>query len=227
MFLFVNFVSAMSLNSRFSPEQLERIKAAVKKAEDSISGEIVPVFVERSGFYTIANYRGGVLLAALTFVAIIIFDRYIPALAIFDPLLILLIVSAAGILGGALTHTLPLLKRALISREHLDQATRKRAETAFLEEEVFNTRQRTGILIFISFFEHEVMVLADRGISKVVEQKEWDDMVQHIIEQVRMGRITEGIEDAILRCGEILHEKGFLKSADDINELKDDLRTDV
>ena len=75
MFLFVNFVSAMSLNSRFSPEQLERIKAAVKKAEDSISGEIVPVFVERSGFYTIANYRGGVLLAALTFVAIIIFDR--------------------------------------------------------------------------------------------------------------------------------------------------------
>lgn len=227
MFLFVNFVSAMSLNSRFSPEQLERIKAAVKKAEDSISGEIVPVFVERSGFYTIANYRGGVLLAALTFVAIIIFDRYIPALAIFDPLLILLIVSAAGILGGALTHTLPFLKRALISREHLDQATRKRAETAFLEEEVFNTRQRTGILIFISFFEHEVMVLADRGISKVVEQKEWDDMVQHIIEQVRMGRITEGIEDAILRCGEILHEKGFLKSADDINELKDDLRTDV
>lgn len=217
----------MSLNSRFSPEQLERIKAAVKKAEDSISGEIVPVFVERSGFYTIANYRGGVLLAALAFVTIILFDRYIPSLAIFDPLLILLIVSAAGILGGALTHTLPFLKRALISREHLDQATRKRAETAFLEEEVFNTRQRTGILIFISFFEHEVMVLADRGISKVVEQKEWDGMVQHIIEHVRMGRITEGIEDAIRRCGEILHEKGFLKTADDINELKDDLRTDV
>ena len=226
MFLFVNFVSVMSLTSRFSPEQLERIKAAVKKAEDRISGEIVPVFVERSGFYTIANYRGGVLLAAFAFIAIIIFDRYIPSLAIFDPLLILLIVSAAGILGGALTHTLPFLKRALISREHLDQATRKRAETAFLEEEVFNTRQRTGILIFISFFEHEVMVLADRGISKVVEQKEWDDMVQHIIEQVRMGKITEGIEDAILRCGEILHERGFLKSADDINELKDDLRTD-
>lgn len=216
----------MSLNSRFTPEELDRIKAAVKKAEDRISGEIVPVFVERSGFYTIANYRGGILLAAAAFLTIIIFDRYVPALAIFDPLLILLLVSTAGLVGGMLTHTLPFLKRALISREHLDQATRKRAETAFLEEEVFNTRQRTGILIFISFFEHEVMVLADRGISKVVDQKEWDDMVQHIIEKIRQGRITEGIEDAILRCGEILYEKGFLKSADDINELKDDLRTD-
>lgn len=216
----------MSIQSRFTPEELERIKSAVHKAEDKISGEIVPVFVERSGFYTIANYRGGILLAGVVFLAIIVFDRYVPALAILDPMLIFFLVVLAGILGGIITHTIPFIKRRLVSREHLDQATRKRAEAAFLEEEVFNTRQRTGILIFISFFEHEVMVLADRGISKVVEQKEWDAMVQHIIEKVRMGQITEGIEDAILRCGEILYEKGFLKSADDINELRDDLRTD-
>lgn len=216
----------MSLKSRFSSEELDRLKAAVKKAEEKISGEIVPVFVERSDFYIMANYRGGVLVAAAVFALIVLFDRYVPALAILDPMLIFLLVAIAGLVGGLVTHSLPFLKRMLISREHLDQATRKRAETAFLEEEVFNTRHRTGILIFVSFFEHEVMVLADRGISKVVDQKEWDGMVQHIIEKVRMGRITEGIEDAILRCGEILFEKGFLKTADDINELKDDLRTD-
>lgn len=218
--------SAMSLKGRFTSDELDRIKAAVAKAEEKISGEIVPVFVERSGFYTIANYRGGILAAAMAFLTIVIFDRYIPALAVFDPLLILLLVAFAGILGGILTHMLPFLKRMLVSREHLDQSTRKRAEAAFIEEEVFQTRHRTGIMIFISFFEHEVMVLADKGISKVVDQREWDHMVQHIIEQVRLGRITEGIEDAILRCGEILLEKGFLKSADDVNELRDDLRID-
>ncbi|MBL7850508.1 MAG: TPM domain-containing protein [Cyclobacteriaceae bacterium] len=216
----------MSIQRRFTSEELERIKSAVHKAEEKISGEIVPVFVERSGFYTIANYRGGILLAGFTFIAIILFDRYVPSLAILDPMLIFMVVATSGIMGGIITHAVPFIKRRLISRAHLDQATRKRAETAFLEEEVFNTRQRTGILIFISFFEHEVMVLADRGISKVVDQKEWDAMVQHIIEKVRMGQITEGIEDAIHRCGEILYEKGFLKTADDINELRDDLRTD-
>jgi len=81
-----------------------------------------------------------------------------------------------------------------------------------------------GIMIFISFFEREVMVIADRGISKVVEQKEWDKMVQGIIQNIRMGKVVDGIEAAILRCGEILLEKGFLKTADDVNELKDDLR---
>ena len=216
----------MSLKNRFEDKELERIKAAVKKAEETISGEIVPVFVERSGFYTIANYRGGVLFGGIAFLAIIIFDRYIPSLSVFDPTLMFFIVVLAGLSGGMLTHAFPPLKRLMLSREHLDQATHKRAETAFLEEEVFNTRQRTGILIFVSFFEHEVIVLADRGISKVVDQKEWDTMVQGIIEKIRMGQITDGIEAAILRCGEILHEKGFLKEADDINELGDDLRTE-
>jgi putative membrane protein len=214
----------MSFQNRFSPDDLDRIKAAVKQAEDKISGEIVPVFVERSGFYTIANYRGGLLLGSLVFMFIVILDRYVPSLAVYDPLFIFLLVLLGGMFGALITNYLDPIKRIMLSQSHLDQATRKRAENAFLEEEVFNTRHRTGIMIFVSFFEHEVMVMADRGISKVVEQKEWDKLVKNIIEKIRMGKVSEGIEAAILRCGEILLEKGFVKTPDDINELRDDLR---
>ncbi|MBS1544757.1 MAG: hypothetical protein JST14_14060 [Bacteroidetes bacterium] len=216
----------MSVQSRFSSGDLERIKEAVRKAEDKISGEIVPVFVERSGFYTIANYRGAILFAAMSFLLIIVLDRYVPSLALYDPLFIFLAVSLGGLLGTVLTHTLDPLKRLLLSQSHMDQATHKRAENAFLEEEVFHTKHRTGIMIFISFFEKEVIVMADRGISKVVDQKEWDKMVKNIIEKIKSGQVIDGIEAAILRCGEILFEKGFLKTPDDINELRDDLRTE-
>ncbi|MFN7260370.1 MAG: TPM domain-containing protein, partial [Cyclobacteriaceae bacterium] len=174
--------------------------------------------------YSIAVYRGFLLLAGLAFLAIIVFDRYIPALAIYDPLLIFLSITLAGFIGAGATTFIEPLKRLLMSQSHLDKVTRQRAENAFLEEEVFNTRHRTGIMLFISFFEHEVIVMADRGISKVVEQKEWDKMVRAITENVRLGKVTEGIEAAILRCGEILLEKGFLKTVDDVNELRDDLR---
>ncbi len=216
----------MSVQSRFSPGDLERIKEAVRKAEDKISGEIVPVFVERSGFYTIANYRGAILFAAMSFLMIIVLDRYVPSLALYDPLFIFLAVSLGGLLGTVLTHTLDPLKRLLLNQSHMDQATHKRAENAFLQEEVFHTKHRTGIMIFISFFEKEVIVMADRGISKVVDQKEWDKMVKNIIENIKSGQVMDGIEAAILRCGEILFEKGFLKTPDDINELRDDLRTE-
>jgi len=214
----------MSIQSRFIQKDLERIKAAVRKAEDKISGEIVPVFVEKSGHYSIATYRGFLVLAGLAFLSIIVFDRYIPSLAIYDPLLIFLSVTLVGLIGALAANYIDPLKRILISQSHLDQATRKRAENAFLEEEVFATRHRTGIMIFVSFFEREVIIMADRGISKVVEQKEWDKMVRGITENIRMGKVADGIEAAILRSGEILLEKGFLKTVDDVNELRDDLR---
>jgi len=220
----------MSLQKRFSTQDLERIKTAVHQAEGKISGEIVPVFVEKSGLYSVANYRAAVVAASLTFLIIILLDRYIPlaskSLQLYerDPLLIFLLVVMFGLLGALISNYTDFIKRVFVPQQHFDRATRQRAETAFLQEEVFNTRHRTGIMIFISFFEREVIVIADRGISKVVEQKEWDKMVQGIIQNIRMGKVVDGIEGAILRCGEILLEKGFLKTTDDVNQLKDDLR---
>jgi len=216
----------MSIKSRFSTAELDRIKSAVHTAEDKISGEIVPVFVEKSGFYSIANYRAAFASAALAFLLIIFSDRYMPALAIYDPLLIFLVVILFGVVGGFASQFVPLVQKIFVAQQHLDRSTKQRAETLFLQEEVFNTRHRTGIMIFISFFEREVIVMADRGISKVVEQKEWDKIVQTIIQNIKKGKVIEGIESAILRCGEILLEKGFVKTADDVNELRDDLRVE-
>lgn len=214
----------MSIKSRFSAAELERIKSAVHTAEDKISGEIVPVFVEKSGFYSIASYRAAIVCAALAFLLIIFSDRYLPALAIYDPLLIFLVVLLFGLVGGFASHYIPFIQKFFVGQQHLDRSTKQRAETLFLQEEVFNTRHRTGIMIFISFFEREVIVMADRGISKMVEQKEWDKIVQGIIQNIKKGNVIEGIESAVLRCGEILLEKGFVKTADDVNELRDDLR---
>ncbi|MCU0421073.1 MAG: hypothetical protein MUC38_15605 [Cyclobacteriaceae bacterium] len=211
---------------QFTPEDLERVKQAVREAESKISGEIVPVVVQRSGFYTIANYRGALGLAAITFMTIVVIDRYSIEWAVLDPLLIFLLTVAGGIVGAVAAHYVPAIKRLLLSQEHIDQATRKRAEAAFLEEEVFNTRHRTGILIFISLFEHEVIVMADKGISKVVEQKEWDRMVSQIIEKIRGGKTVDGILVAVKRAGDLLLEKGFHQTADDTNELRDDLRVE-
>lgn len=210
--------------ARFSEEDQNRIRAAVKQAEEKISGEIVPVFVEQSGFYTIAQYRGALVMAALTFVGIIVYDKLVPTWGVFDPIYILSIVALGAVMGAALPQFIVPLKRFLVGQKHFDRATRAKAENAFLEEEVFATRHRTGIMIFISFFEREVIVMADRGISKVVDQKEWDNIVRTIITGIGKGKIVEGLEAAIKRCGEVLLEKGFDITPDDVNELRDDLR---
>ncbi len=220
----------MNIKKRFSESDLQRIKDAVKSAENSISGEIVPVIVERSGRYLIATYKGSLIGAALAFILMIVLDRYIISDAsntlFYDPVFIFFVVIIGGIIGALVPYLSEYVRRLLVSQVYLDQTTRQRAQNAFLEEEVFNTRQRTGIMIFISFFEHEVMVMADKGISKVVEQKQWDMIVADLVKQIRAGKVVEGLEAGIHQCGELLLEKGFHKASDDVNELPDDLRVD-
>src|SRR5688572_9634384 len=218
----------MDLKKKFSESDLQRIKDAVKKAEEKISGEIVPVIVERSGEYSIAKYKASLIGAALVFVIIIIFDRYIINDTVhtlfYDPAFIFLMVVLGGAIGFSLGNYSDFIKRLLVSKRSLDAVSRQTAENAFLEEQVFNTRQRTGIMIFVSFFEHEVIVMADKGINDVVEQNQWDSIVQEIVRNIRRGKIVEALEDGIQRCGSILLEKGFIKTQDDTNELHDDLR---
>jgi len=217
----------MNIKKKFTESDLKRIKDAVKAAEDKISGEIVPVIVDRSGEYTIANYKGCLLGASLAYVTMIILDRYVIEAShtlFYDPVFIFAVVILGGLLGAWIPTISDPVKRFLVTQGYQDHATRQRAENAFLEEEVFNTRQRTGIMIFISFFEHEVIVMADSGISKLVDQKQWDKIVADLIQNIRNGKIVEGLEQGIKQCGAILLEKGFGKTQDDVNELRDDLR---
>lgn len=212
----------------FSERDLQRIKDAVEKAERNISGEIVPVMVERSGRYTSAHYKASVLCASFAFVVMIVFDRYVFSGAsnalFYDPLFIFFVVAVAGFAGAIVPRFSEPLKRLLAGQRNLDAAAQQRAESAFLEEEVFNTRQRTGIMIFISFFEHDVIVMADKGINGVVEKSQWDEIVAELIAHIREDKVIDGLEKAIARCGSILSDKGFKKSEDDINELPDNLR---
>lgn len=214
----------MNLKKKFSDSDLQRIKAAVKEAESKVSGEIVPVMVERSGVYAIAGYRAALAFAAITFLCIVIFDRYVPELAIYDPLIIFITVLTFGFVGGLLAHFWDPAKRLMLTQLHMDKATKLKAESAFLEQEVFGTRQRTGIMIFISFFEHEVIVMADKGISKVVNQRDWDQMVRQLIEKIKGGDTIGGLEHCIKQCGQILLQNNFAIADDDVNELNDDLR---
>ncbi len=218
----------MNLKQKLSDSDLQRIKNAVTKAEEKISGEIVPVIVEQSSDYAIANYKASIIGAAFTFLTMVLLDRYVLDEAtntlFYDPAFIFLVVAIGGVLGAALPQFFDGIKRMLVSRSYQDLMTRQAAENAFLEEEVFNTRQRTGIMIFISFFEHEVIVMADQGINKVVEQKQWDQIVQEVIQNMRNGQIVEALEKGIQKCADILLEKGFIKTGDDTNELHNELR---
>ena len=108
----------------------------------------------------------------------------------------------------------------------MDRNVRRRAEAAFLHEEVFRTRDRTGILILVSLLERRVAVLGDAGINAAVEQKEWDSIVAGIVAGIRAGTPARALAEGIGACGHLLERRGVAVRHDDTDELRDDLRTE-
>ncbi len=209
---------------KFSQSDLDRIAEAVRLAESKTSGEIVPYFVEQCDDYAVASWRSGVIFASVTLLASLAIHSFSKAWLPFGVLELAGIVVAAFLLGIVLARTLPAYKRVLVSHAMIDARVSLRASAAFLSEEVFKTRERTGILIFLSFFEQRVLVLGDSGINAKVAKTEWDEIVKTVIRGIRNGKMTDGLVEAIGKCGELLQQHGVERRRDDTDELSDALR---
>lgn len=207
----------------FKDTELEAIRHAVAEAEARTSGEIVPYVVDASDDYPGAVWKGialGAFAGPLIAEWIYFLGDFWGGLL---PLWIALPAAAGGAVGFLLTNFVPSIKRWMAG-DLLDLRTRQRAEMAFVEQEVFRTRERTGILLLVSLFEHRVVVLGDSGINQKVEQGQWDGIVQTVVAGIRAGKPGEALATAIRQCGELLERHGVARQADDRNELPDELR---
>lgn len=208
----------------FTEADLDRISAAVKEAEGKTSGEIVPYFVPQSDDYEEAVWRGALVFGGLPLVGLGILRLFSDYWLFAGVLEISLTFLSATIFGAFLVRFLPPVMRFFAGADLLGNRVSQRADQAFLSEEVFTTRERTGILIFVSFLERRVVVLGDSGINAKVGQKEWDKVVQTIVSGMKTGKPAEGLIQAIRQCGDLLQRHGVAPKPDDTDELRDELR---
>ena len=216
-------VTGSRLDRAFSPDDLAAIDLAVREAEARSPGEIVPYAVGRSDPYAEGAWTAstlgalaGALLAALLDTA---FEPWGHDLALW--------LAAPPAVGATLGYLLaalwPALRVRLVPPHTVEHRVHQRATAAFVEQEVFRTRARTGILLFLSLLERRVVVLADAGINARVSQAEWDAVAAGIVAGMRRGEPGPALATAIRRCGELL-STGFARSPDDRDELPDELR---
>jgi putative membrane protein len=214
----------MHVGKFFSATDLKEIEAAVKEAEAGTSGEIVPYAVSHSDHYEAAAWKGATLGAFVCVVGVAVvhvLGGFWGGLPLGWLVLPALFGGAVGFVAAALIRPLKLWLAGPAAIEH---HVRMRANTAFLESEVFKTRERTGVLIFLSLLERRVVVLGDSGINVRVEQHEWDAIVAGIVSGIRAGQTGKALAGAIRRCGELLTRRGVAVGPDDTDELPDQLR---
>ena len=74
----------------------------------------------------------------------------------------------------------------------------------FVVRGISRTRNRCGILIFVSLAEHYARIIADEGVSAKVQSTEWQDAIDVLTAHMHDGEIASGFTAAIERCGAVL-----------------------
>lgn len=101
------------------------------------------------------------------------------------------------------------------------QTARDRAIGVFSELRVWDTADNNGVLLYILIADHQIEIVADRGINAVIPQAEWEDLCHKIEAHFKDSRFEEGVLLGIEEITKKL-EKHFPRGTQDKNELPDE-----
>lgn len=205
---------------RLSEEEHRRIVEAITTAERGTSGEICAVLAETSDeYFFVAGFMAacGVMVAAALVAVFSHWLRISMPLPYFGAAVLAAFVAVLLVLKFVPALRMPLVPHALRYRRAHENAAKQ-----FLLHNVHMTKERTGVLIFVSEAERYAEVVADAGIDAKVAQEEWNGIVALLTGHASRGNLAEGLVAAIGKAGALLATH-FPPGTDDRNELGDRL----
>jgi len=181
---------------QFSQDDHDAISAAIREAEARSCGQIVCVLSHASSDYAYVPILWATVLALLVPWPLIYFTPlsaqkiYLWQLAVF-------------VAAGLVLSWMP-LRMALVPRLLRRTLAHRAALEQFVVRRIANTRNRSGVLIFVSLAERYARIIADEGVALKVPNAEWQAAIDALTGHMRDGRIAAGFIAAIERCGAVL-----------------------
>ena len=111
-------------------------------------------------------------------------------------------------------------------RVHVESKCREevldRAAWLFKKLKMHETKDRNGVMIYLSINDRKLAIIGDAGINKVVPEGFWNDIKEMMIDHFKKGEFAQGLVEGIEKTGEHLKQY-FPWQQNDINELPDEI----
>lgn len=220
----------------FDPDARARVAAAIAAAEARTSGEIVCIVSERRDRYAATGLTIAAVLAFALPLAVVVLGvepaRLLPlrswdagdlatevrrAVEAYAAVQILIFAAAAALLvwtGLGATLTPRSIRRDKVHADALSQ---------FRARGLVGTRERTGVLIYVSMADRIAEVVADAGIYAKVDPEHWGTTIDALLRGLKAGTPAQGFVDAVGLAGAVLAEHFPPTVGDNPNELPDRL----
>lgn len=183
------------------PIDLDVVEKAVAEAEEKTCAEIIVAINRQSGSYVDREvmFAGAWALFAL---AIAVYSSWeVPAYWLPPE------IAAIGLLVFFATRHAPIVRLAVIGQERVARQTTLYARNAFCALHVTGTRDRTGLLVYVSRVEDRVVLLPDFGIEGKVSSAAWQGILDAAGPLSAKGDPTTALVELVAACGRLLAEK--------------------
>ncbi len=174
-----------------------QVAEAIARVEKTTDAELVTVLAARADDYAYIPLLWASLIA-------LVVPGVVHYLSGYLTMYTLLVAQWATFIVLCLVFRLPKVTTRLIPRSVRHWRASNLARRQFLEQNLHHTLGSTGVLIFVSEAERYVEILADEGISKRLDDSNWDAIVQAFTQQVKQGQTLAGFIACVEACGELL-----------------------
>ncbi len=200
----------------------DAIKQRVAGLEAATGVEVVAAVIARADSYPEIPWKAFALGASIAAAAAVAAALAEPGWEAFEAVLETAVaVLAAGAASALATVWIAPLARLFLPRARREAEVLQYAQAMFLEAGLHRTRRRDAVLLLVSLFEREVVVLADRGVRDRLAPAELDSVVAAVTAVLKRGRLKDALLDGLARLDEALATRGFRAGPGDVNELAD------
>ena len=183
------------MKQNLNEQERQRLDKRVAEAEQRTGAQIVLSVVERSDVYAELPWKAFALGAAGAGLAVAVLDLLRPG---WDSSTAVLAAVTATLIAGAACAlacvSLPGFARLFLDAQRAEMETRQYAESLFLSRELFATRGRTGILLLVSLFERQVIMLPDTGLSKRLGSAAAQGIIARMTPPLASGQVAQAFE---------------------------------
>lgn len=170
----------------------------ITEAEKQTNAQIVLATVKRSDNYTEIPWKAFAFGSSIAAFAVFLLD--VPAAGWGTGRIILFpVVSilAAGTLFVLLTILFQGFARLFLAESRRETETMQYAESLFLSRELFATDGRRGILLLISRFERQVVILPDKGVRDRLSIDVMKSIISKMTQYLKQNEVKNAMETGL------------------------------
>ncbi len=191
-------------------------------AEAKTGVQIVLATVNRSDSYAEIPWKAFAFGISVAGLAVFIFNLFVLQWVTVTIILIsVAAILAAGVVLVLLTLFFPAFARLFLSVHRKETETMQYAESLFLSHELFATKGRSGILLMVSHFEKQVVILPDTGVRSKLSVDVMNNIFSKMTQHLSHNKVRLAFETGLDELISVLSDSASGKTYK--NELPDEI----